>query len=492
MDYLTFFSSPSLVPELSSAMTVFICKCYGFLLLLFLFSLIPNWNRIFVSERFGGYIEKSKLRDVLHSKIGASVLLALWLASSTCILIVNFPTPFLFLNLILSGYFFVSLRWKSVSRGCGAPGFMTYWLGFACFLISALAPVPSVQNLAILVLQVDFAFIMLSAGIYKFTAGYRVNEGMEYGLVNPEWGYWWKKYRKISPRSWIFKWMNFLAWSTEVVAGVMMLIPSLRLTGSLLIFLSFIFIATQIRLALLCPMVMVSCLIFFHPNSLFDRWLTSFSHSTIYEVPSTFGALYVLVKFALYTYLCLLPLAHLGLFYNFYGNRKLPQPIQKLLESYANFFGIIIWRVFSIDVINFYVFVFRQEKTGDNRTLISKYGDVKDGRFNHVCESIAVTSIFTTLKYYSANKALFRERLLRYCRSIPCSEGQELVFEYYSIQKKMTGFETLKIREFSVAPHCGIIEERVVDANISIGIAAEVSPAREGVKPGSYLSANNS
>ena len=40
----------------------------------------------------------------------------------------------------------------------------------------------------LLVLQVDLAFIMLSAGVYKFTAGYPHNHGMELGLCNPMWG----------------------------------------------------------------------------------------------------------------------------------------------------------------------------------------------------------------------------------------------------------------------------------------------------------------
>ena len=50
-------------------------------------------------------------------------------------------------------------------------------------------------------LQVDLALIMLSAGVYKFTAGYPRNHGMELGLCNPMWGYWWKWYAARPPDS---------------------------------------------------------------------------------------------------------------------------------------------------------------------------------------------------------------------------------------------------------------------------------------------------
>src|SRR5947199_364104 len=93
---------------------------------------------------------------------------------------------------------------------------------------------------------------------------------MELGLVNPEWGYWWRFYRNQSPNHLVIKMLNHLAWTTEVVAAILMLIPPARFIGALLIIVSFAFIATHIRLALLCQMVMLGGVLFFHPGSAGD------------------------------------------------------------------------------------------------------------------------------------------------------------------------------------------------------------------------------
>src|SRR5439155_11925927 len=170
---------------------------------------------------------------------------------------------------ILARYFFIQMRWKSVLRGMGAPGFMTYWLSVVVFLLEFTKhAAPSARALAVLVAQIDFALIMFSAGIYKLTAGYAANEGMEYGLVNPEWGYWWRRYRRIPPRHTLFRVLNHLAWGTEIVAAILMVVPSTRLLGAAVIFVSFVFIALQIRLGFLCEMVIAATLLFFFNGSL--------------------------------------------------------------------------------------------------------------------------------------------------------------------------------------------------------------------------------
>src|SRR5262249_18426967 len=135
------------------------------------------------------------------------------------------------------------------------------------------AAAPAARQLALLVLQADFALLMFVAGWYKFNAGYRHNEGMEYGLVNPEWGYWWRAYRRLPPGHWFFRFNNQMAWLGEVVAGVLMLVPATRFYGALFILLSFVYIGLNIRLLVLTPMVMVACLLFFGPATPGGEWL---------------------------------------------------------------------------------------------------------------------------------------------------------------------------------------------------------------------------
>jgi hypothetical protein len=130
---------------------------------------------------------------------------------------------------------------EGVLRGMGAPGFIAYWLAAVVTLLEVSRRfAPSVFSLSLFVAQVDFAFLMFAAGIYKLTAGYPRNHGMELGLCNPMWGYWWRSYVKRRPSSPVFWTMNQLAWTTEVASALLMLIPATRELGALLIIVSFI------------------------------------------------------------------------------------------------------------------------------------------------------------------------------------------------------------------------------------------------------------
>jgi hypothetical protein len=182
----------------------------------------------------------------------------------------------------------------------------------------------------------------------------------------------------------------------------------------------------------------------------------------------------------------LLPLAHAGLFYNFYAHRSLPAPLQRVLERYTNFFGIIIWRVFSVDHLNFTIRIYNQHRISGERTLISRYGFGGIRRFNQVAESIAITTLFTTLKYHPSNSNLFVERLLRYSRTLPCPADCVLTFEYVSILKRDDAFVFVPVAEYRVDLVSGMVQEQVLDEIVSVRAAHAVSPVHEGARPGSY------
>src|SRR5262249_21344116 len=125
----------------------------------------------------------------------------------------------------------------------------------------------------------------------------------------------------------------------------------------------------------------------------------------------------------LWIYIALLPLVRAGMFYNQLAHRSLPAPLQRLLDTWANAFGLIIWRVFSADVTNFFVRIWAEDG-GGRRTLVSDYdGFPGFHRFRQVGECIAITSVFTTRRYYPSNRAVFTDRLLRYARTIPQPAG---------------------------------------------------------------------
>jgi hypothetical protein len=190
---------------------------------------------------------------------------------------------------------------------------------------------------------------------------------------------------------------------------------------------------------------------------------------------------------ALWIYLFLLPLAYFGIYYNFFARRRFAHPLQRILEAYTNFFGIIMWRVFTIDLINFFPNVYNQPREGGERILISRYGwRAGSLRFSHVGESITLTCLFTTLKYYPSNHGLFTDRLLRYARTLPCPDDCVLVFEYIFIEKTETSFEFVRVAEYVVDPLAGTVVERVLNEQVNVHAAHAASPVHEAARPGSY------
>ena len=479
-------------PQLSDQTQALIRVAYGVLLAATLLLALPQWRRFFLSERWGGYAQSGPDVDAVHNPFVSPLVAVIWLVSTVLLTLGWWSVWTALVNLLLCRYFFVRMRWKGVLRGMGAPGFMSYWLAAVVFLLEyTRAYAPELRTLALLVAQVDFAFIMLSAGLYKWTAGYARNHGMEGGMVNPQWGYWWWLYKRVPPTHPLFKFLNHSAWSLEIIGGVLMLLPPTRFLGGLIILASFVFIATHIRLALLCEMVVVCCFIFFHPGSLGDQLVSLVVPASLVApvnpalvVPSSAS---IVLAALLWAYLVLLPLAHAGLFYNFYGKRALPGPLQRALELYTNFFGIIIWRVFSADHTNFFVEVYSRPREGGVRAHVSRRGLSGGWRFNHVAESIVLTTLFTTLKYYPTNDALFRERLLRYARTVPRDADALLEFEYVRVAKSEDRFEFVPVALYTVDVEAASVNERALDADFSVRAALPTSPVHEGARPGSYV-----
>ena len=482
-----------LLPAFSVSTQAFVRVAYGLLMLATLVQALPEARRFFMSERWGGYTQSSRLADAIQNPLVMPLVLAIWMAAAAA-LVAGWASPWpALVNLLMCRYFFIQMRWRSVLRGMGAPGFMAYWTGLAVFLLEYTQRfAPEVRSLALLVLQVDLALIMLSAGIYKFTAGYPRNQGMELGLCNPMWGYWWRWYAARPPNSAVFWTMNQFAWGTEVVLALLMLVPATRELGGLLLIVSFLFILTQIRLGFLCEMVVVCGLLYVQSGGAVERWIVAATGPVQAPLAAAPGVALetanTLLGGALWTYLLLLPLAHAGLYYNFYARRALTAPVQHVLERYTNLFGMIIWRVFSVDLVNFFIRIWREPRHGGTRTPAGTLGSWP--RFNHVGEMICVTSLFTTLKYYPSNEGMFRERLLRYARTIPHERSEVLVFEYVSVVRRETRFDWVPAGEYRVDVEAETVTERALDESFAPRAAHAVSPVHAGDLPGSYAPAS--
>ena len=233
MNFLTDNIAPE-VARLGPEVWTVIRFSYGVLLLGTLLYTLPHWRRFYLSERWGGYAQSNRINDAIQNPFAATIVLTIWLVCAALIAVGKLTLAAAAINALLCRYFFVQMRWRSLTRGQGAPGFMTWWMGLAVFLLEcAQRGSPSLQALALLTLQIDFTLIMLSSGIYKFTAGYPQNHGMELGMANPEWGYHAEFFRQFAPSHWLFKFLNHSAWSVQLLAALLMLWEPARFAGAL-------------------------------------------------------------------------------------------------------------------------------------------------------------------------------------------------------------------------------------------------------------------
>ena len=465
---------------------------YGVLLLLTLLHALPQARRFFLSERFGGYADSSSWSLALHNPAALAVALVAWFAAAFGLITDTAVVLSAFVNLLLCRYYFISMRWKSILRGMGAPGFLSYWTGALVFFLelgARMDPSGRILEAASTAFRIDLGVIMICAGAYKAVAGYPKNHGMELGMINPFWGYWGWVYEGLPPSHWIFRMFNHLAYGTEIVAGVLMLFPATQLLGAFLLVSSFAWISTHIRLSLLCEMVMVACFVCVAQGSFVATLLPSVSRPIVDSVLPSWAV--SLIATSLWAYIVLLPFAKFGQWWNVLGRTRLPGFLQPLLEKYTNFFGIIIWRVFSVDVTNFYIRVLIED-AGGKRAVYSRPGRFDPAvsfRYTHVGEFICVTSLFTTLKYYPSNDGIFQQRLSRYARTIPAPAGSRIVFEYISMVKDNDRFGQKLVAEYTYDPSSGRIDEKLFDPTFSTRAASPVSPVHAGVAPGSYAPA---
>ena len=94
-------------------------------------------------------------------------------------------------------------------------------------------------------------------------------------MVNPEWGYWWRFWSRQRPVSLVFRCSTSWRGAPRSSAALLMLVPPTRDAGRHVAPRQLLFIVTQIRLGFLCEMVMVCCLLFVHPGSVVDGWMSA-------------------------------------------------------------------------------------------------------------------------------------------------------------------------------------------------------------------------
>ncbi|GAC1401724.1 MAG: hypothetical protein NVSMB64_00360 [Candidatus Velthaea sp.] len=480
-----------LAPEAQTAFRIL----YALLLLAQLLLTLPQWRRFFTSERHGGYVVSSAWTDRVHSPPVVAAAMGLWIAAGLCLLFDWNTLAAAAVNAVIGRYLFVTMRWRSILRGMGAPGHMNMWIGTVILLLELSRVIDTNGIFRATVVsgaRVDFALIIISAGIYKIAAGYARNDGFQRGLVNPWWGFFSTHLRKLPEDHIGFRLLNHLGYLSEVVGGTLFLVPGLAVYAAFAFGASFIVLGALIRLGFLAEMIAACAFLYVQAGDPVARLLSrTFAAPAGVPVDPTRGLITTGLCLAVGLYVLLLPPAYAGMSANFYGRRRLPPVLQTALDRWVMLWGLMLWRVFTRDLIEFHVGI---SVVQSDRTERAYWGmrpfEIKSGfRYMHVGEFICLASIFTTLKYYPADRKLFEERLLRYARTVPAAAGEHIAFDYYFIVAEGRRFRDVHAARFMVDPVAGIVAETTIDPRYDIRTAASGSPVRAGTRPGTYAPA---
>jgi hypothetical protein len=291
--------------------------------------------------------------------------------------------------------------------------------------------------------------------------------------------------------------MNILSSVVEIVAGICMLLPwpLVQLGGAAAITLSFVYVALEIRLGRLAILMALLPAIFL--PSVMTAVSAAPSGFPLWQAPH---ALLAVISGMVWAYIATLPIVKVVQYVNFFGRRSLPQPLQRVVTWYSNWVPIIIWRVFTPDVTNFFIRIHGQDaSTGNWATIASEdnayaMSDWSNPwlklRFLHVTESIAIVSVFTTLKYFPSKRTLFEEKLTGYARSLnvslksPCAAFR---FDYVTIRKGLDCFDYVPVRRYVVDPIAGAVKEEAICPEFDPSAPAALSPVHESTSSGSYV-----
>jgi hypothetical protein len=391
-------------------------------------------------------------------------------------------------------HYFIRLRWATPRRGGGAPGFMNDFTARLLVFFSSAIIFDRSGSLGQAVLwigRLDLVAIVGCAGLYKLLSGYARGEGMEFGMVNPMWGYAWKFWGTLAPSSLVFRFWNHAGWWSELLAAVLLLTPMWWL-GGFLVSAGFLVVAGMIRLGRLAFLMAFLPIVFFPP--LAEDLLAQAQRHGIMALPAGSWE-WVVAGWAL-----LLFLTKVVQYFNLLKKKKVWSPLQKIADGFGQIWPVILWRVFTADITNFFV---RIRRPGDPEGvwLVHEESTYRYGRktwknprnklrFLHVTESIALASVFTQLKYYPSDPERFHERILAYAASLPDSRPSHGIWEFHlmQIEKRAEGFHFQPTRIYRVEVASQRVEETWRRPDDRFAEAHEGSSMTHSAEPGVYWS----
>ena len=342
------------------------------------------------------YTNITKVSIFAHKKftIGLSIVLfCLYLGSDIFI----FSIPLL----VVSWISFIRDRFKSIARGLGAPGYFSF---FGIFSICILEQsnlinsqnifISSLYMFIVSIIYTEFGHIFISAGVFKFLDSRKNSLSFAMGMMNPMWSKIHSNFKLIHKLRYP---LNYLGPINQILGGILLLsgVPPYQFLGCIILFFTFILITPFCKLAWLCPSI-----------SLISAYL---AHNL--EIISSVNPL------IFYTCVLIRGSLSLQLFAEYFQNKSFKIPIiQWLMDVYRNLFGVIIWKVFTYDVVK-YVGPSPTYCTylQDSGKLISRSSLYEfNTSFSSVYHSIAMCSFLSSQNYLK--KHVFEFRLHKYLK----------------------------------------------------------------------------
>jgi len=327
---------------------------------------------------------------------------------------------------------------------------------------------PSNLDLVISLIGFEIGTIFVVSGFYKCSAGYLHGRGINVGLNNPMWAYrftYWQSWTPVKTRT---RYINYMSILGEIVGGLLLMSVKFQFAGALIIAMMFVGVMLMVRLASLCPAIIFV--------TLGTQMILPGNEKSFEDVinPRYFSSIAVAIQFVLF-------LVYVGISVNFYIKKSLPKVLQVPTNIIVTFFGISLWRVFTSDMTSIRIRIFDVDSQGNRRELSN--WDLRDNRrFNFVGEAIAVTSIFTLLKYQSSQEA-FKNRLISYANTFPATL---LEFEYHYVATSKDEVSTRHVRTYIVDSTLPKVTEVKVDPKFDPSAPEEHSHVTAATQYGHY------
>lgn len=419
----------------------------------------PSFFRYFGSQ----YQPNSFIKNTLISKL----IIFLWLLSTLNLI---FPGNAIFGSLILSilfRYFYIYSRSSNLFRGGGAVGMYPTFIINTIFLIE-LGYIFNFSEIyfsfVILIMFIHLGITIFDAGLYKCLNGYFQGHGIEYALNNHLWSYWaifFNKY-KIPNALWIIP--NIIISSFQVIIGILLINPFTTILGIKFLSMGFIFLGFFLKLGTL-PFLVGSYQILspdfilsnnYSIDSYIDYSTYFFFKLNIFNYYKNFEI------FLIYIFLFLLLIyfiIQICIYVNFYFKYKFNYFSQNLIDILSLYSPILIWRVFSADVVNLVVNVYEvnnNEKIRINTPFFfnkNANNFFAKFRFFHVAESCVLSSIFNSVKYNENNLEFAKEKLIRYSKTLDdqtISPNNAILYEVIILNKQNNKIKETLIEEWIV------------------------------------------